>query len=284
VGRAKLLELDRLRNKFPRAHKVLVQLFEVAWLSILRELESAIDAGATAPKALKKVRVIRGIHRAALKLLTDCLAADRRDILKRQPSFLTSLFDRPFEDIIAAVENFRVADVQVERLDAEISRVLAVARPQERFALVSHDTKLTGAMALSLVKKLEAEGERCWIAPRDLPLGSNWNSELYRAAHQCTSVILLMSERAMNSRMVQAEVDITVSRGIPVYCVKLIDEDVAKLHLGLRTYQNIEWYNRRIDELSVLVSALLSVMHVKPVATPSPSSRAPPHPPRGLPR
>src|SRR5215475_13665239 len=96
------LEIDRLRTKFPRAYKALVQLYPRAWDEILRAVEPAMEEGKTASVITGKLSIFRGLERATRKWLVLCFQADRREImLRQQTSFLTQLHDRSLDDILA---------------------------------------------------------------------------------------------------------------------------------------------------------------------------------------
>jgi tetratricopeptide (TPR) repeat protein len=72
---------------------------------------------------------------------------------------------------------------------------------------------------------LEREGLRCWIAPRDIVPGAEWSASIADAIAEVKVFVLLFSQHANESRQIQREVELAVSRGIPIIPVRL--EQVA---------------------------------------------------------
>jgi TIR domain len=63
---------------------------------------------------------------------------------------------------------------------------------------------------------LEAAGLRCWIAPRDVPPGSDWAGSIVDAIDHCRLMILVFSANANGSRQVHREVQRAFEREVPV--------------------------------------------------------------------
>jgi hypothetical protein len=62
------------------------------------------------------------------------------------------------------------------------------------------------AMADAACAKLEAEGIRCWVAPRDIAPGADWASSIVDAIDSCRVMVLIFSGHANASRQVHREV------------------------------------------------------------------------------
>lgn len=58
-----------------------------------------------------------------------------------------------------------------------------------------------------LVSRLEKAGIRCWIAPRDIPIGSHYADVIPPAIRTCTAFVLMLSEASQNSSWVKSEVE-----------------------------------------------------------------------------
>ncbi|MGA8170461.1 MAG: LamG-like jellyroll fold domain-containing protein [Methylocystis sp.] len=71
-------------------------------------------------------------------------------------------------------------------------------------------------VAFAACAKLEAEGVRCWIAPRDVPPGVEWAGALVDAIDHCRAMVLIFSSRANESEQVRREVQRAFNRGVPV--------------------------------------------------------------------
>lgn len=59
--------------------------------------------------------------------------------------------------------------------------------------------------AMNIVGQLESHGIRCWIAPRDLTVGSSYIKEIPRAISSCPHFLLVQSENSQNSQWVDKE-------------------------------------------------------------------------------
>lgn len=59
--------------------------------------------------------------------------------------------------------------------------------------------------ANELVKKLEQAGIQCWIAPRDIPMGSDYTDEIPEAIEACPTFLLLLSKKSQASKWVKME-------------------------------------------------------------------------------
>jgi hypothetical protein len=72
---------------------------------------------------------------------------------------------------------------------------------------------------------LENAGTRCWIAPRDVPPGSEWAAAIVGAIDQCRVLVLIFSAHANISNQIHREVERAVSKSIPIFPLRI--EDVA---------------------------------------------------------
>jgi hypothetical protein len=65
-------------------------------------------------------------------------------------------------------------------------------------------------LAQALVKALEAFGVECWIAPRDIPAGKDWDVSIINAIENCSGAIFLISNNSNQSEQAKREVQIAV--------------------------------------------------------------------------
>lgn len=63
---------------------------------------------------------------------------------------------------------------------------------------------------------LESAGLRCWIAPRDIVPGQEWNAAIVRGIESSRVVVSLLSAHANASKQVMREVERAVAQGIPI--------------------------------------------------------------------
>lgn len=91
---------------------------------------------------------------------------------------------------------------------------------------MTHDVFLSYAtkdasLAEQMCAALEAEGIRCWIAPRDVPLGSVWAESLIEAIENSEIMLLLFSVHANASPHVRRELERAASLGKPIVPVRI---------------------------------------------------------------
>jgi hypothetical protein len=71
-------------------------------------------------------------------------------------------------------------------------------------------------MADAIVASLEANGIRCWIAPRDILPGSDWSESIVEALEQAGTMVLVFSAHSNTSPQIRREIEGAVSAGIPL--------------------------------------------------------------------
>jgi len=72
------------------------------------------------------------------------------------------------------------------------------------------------AAADAACAKLEADGIRCWIAPRDVPPGAQWAGAIVDAIDHCRAMVLIFSSNANGSKQIHREVQRAFEREVPV--------------------------------------------------------------------
>jgi TIR domain len=117
---------------------------------------------------------------------------------------------------------------------------------------MSHDifisySKLDKAIADALCAVLEANGIRCWIAPRDVMAGVDWGEAIVKAIGGCRVMVLVFSSHANESPQVRREVQRAFERGLIV--VPLRVEDVSPV-------ESLEYYIGPVHWLDALTLPL----------------------------
>lgn len=74
---------------------------------------------------------------------------------------------------------------------------------------------------------LEARGIPCWFAPRDIPIGAEWDQAIQDAINAAPALVLLLSAEADSSRHVKRELTIADSHGVKLYWLRLQPADLA---------------------------------------------------------
>lgn len=75
---------------------------------------------------------------------------------------------------------------------------------------------------------LEAQGTRCWIAPRDILPGMDWGEAIVDAIKESKAMLLVFSSKANASQQIKREVERAVHRGIPLIPLRLDDAAPSK--------------------------------------------------------
>lgn len=81
------------------------------------------------------------------------------------------------------------------------------------FISYSEKDKLT---ADAVCVALEANGVRCWVAPRDILPGVDWGESIIDALNDCQIMVLIFSLHANESSQIKREVERAAHRGIPI--------------------------------------------------------------------
>lgn len=87
-------------------------------------------------------------------------------------------------------------------------------------AFISHASE-DEAVAHTISGYLERNGVSCWIAPRDVRLGADYASEIIDGIEASAVFVLVLSEHANASTFVKREVERAVSKGKPVFPVRV---------------------------------------------------------------
>ena len=83
-------------------------------------------------------------------------------------------------------------------------------------------------MATRICAYLEAGGKRCWIAPRDIPAGSNYGEEIIKGIEDSDAFVLVFDAAANESQHVLREVERAVSKKLPIIVYRLDDTVPSK--------------------------------------------------------
>ncbi|MCB1950714.1 MAG: TIR domain-containing protein [Zoogloeaceae bacterium] len=87
-------------------------------------------------------------------------------------------------------------------------------------AFISHASE-DAARAAEVCAALEAHGVPCWIAPRDVTPGHDYASEILDGIANSRVFVLLLSHEANDSGFVRREAERAVSKGKPIFPVRL---------------------------------------------------------------
>ena len=104
----------------------------------------------------------------------------------------------------------------------------------EKRIFISHSSK-DHAVAEVICDALEANGVKCWIAPRDIPYGSAWAGEISKAISNSSAFLFLSSEKSNASEQVSREIQLAIESGLTIIPIMLDDSkysDANKYYLA----------------------------------------------------
>lgn len=136
---------------------------------------------------------------------------------------------------------------------------------------ISHSTSDKSA-ADAVVKRLEAAGATCWIAPRDIPPGAEWVTSIMKGIGAARIMVLIYSKSANESGYIQREVSRAVAK--KTYLIPLrLDKTppTEELEFLISTYQWLDAFPPPLDSyLDGLVHTIQAVLkNSAPVDEPS---------------
>jgi adenylate cyclase len=112
------------------------------------------------------------------------------------------------------------------------------------------------APALSVVEGLESHGIRCWVAPRDIPAGSEYGEEIVGAIKGCRILVLIFSAQANSSPHVRREVERAVSARRAILPFRV--EDITPTGAMEYALGNTHWLDAFTRPLDPHIAALAS--------------------------
>lgn len=123
--------------------------------------------------------------------------------------------------------------------------------PHEVFLSYStKDTAATEAVCLFL----EAQGVRCWMAPRDIPVGHDWAEAIIGALNRCPVMVLIYSANANASMQVTREVQRAFEKGLVVFPFRI---EAVQPNPGLEYYLgSVHWLDALTPPLEAHMGTL----------------------------
>lgn len=108
---------------------------------------------------------------------------------------------------------------------------------------------------------LEKNGLSCWMAPRDIPGGSNYTKEIPIAIRNCKIFVLILSKSAQNSHWVLKELDSAVNCGKVILPFML--EDCAlndEFNFLLTGAQRYSAYQKKAEAMETLIGRIRGIL------------------------
>ena len=135
---------------------------------------------------------------------------------------------------------------------------MIASEPGGYHVFVSHSSDDKG-VAEAVCAALEAEGLRCWMAPRDIVPGKGWGEAIIEGIGKSWVMVVVFSEAANQSTYVLREVERAVSRGMPIIPIRI--EDVAP-SAELELFLSVpHWLNAVTPPMESHYRQLVSTVH-----------------------
>lgn len=139
---------------------------------------------------------------------------------------------------------------------------------------VSHASK-NFPVANDIRRRLEEQGIGCWIAPRDIPPGASYGSEIVTAIESSVAVVLVMTDEANASRAVANELELAFRNQRVIIPVRLKPvQPSSSLAFFINNTQWVDAFHtplkERVGEIAKLVQA---VRGGRPPPAPTPESK-----------
>ena len=108
---------------------------------------------------------------------------------------------------------------------------------------------------------LEKNGFSCWMAPRDIPGGSNYTKEIPIAIRNCKVFVLILSENAQSSHWVLKELDSAVNNGKVILPFMLEDCPLNdEFNFLLTGAQRYAAYQRKAEAMETLICRVRGIV------------------------
>ncbi|MFZ3116367.1 MAG: toll/interleukin-1 receptor domain-containing protein [Syntrophales bacterium] len=116
-----------------------------------------------------------------------------------------------------------------------------MADNDKKDVFISYSTQKYGEETQYFCNLLEGSGIPCWMAPRDIPPGSNWAAGIVNGIENCELLVLMVTEGSVASQEVEKEIDLANSLKKKILQVRLENAHLSK---ALRYHlSNKQWIN-----------------------------------------
>lgn len=121
---------------------------------------------------------------------------------------------------------------------------------------------------------LEENGFKCWMAPRDIPGGSDYGDLIEEAIKTSKIAVLVFSEAASISKWVKGEINVAFSEDKPILPFRVDDTEIkGGFRLMLNQMHWIDAFPRYADRLPELLNSVCGFLGRQPQRVISSSSK-----------
>lgn len=112
--------------------------------------------------------------------------------------------------------------------------------------------------AEEIKQKLESCRISCWMAPKSIPPGSDYGTEIPKAIKKCKIFLLILSENSQNSKWVPKELDMAIKHDLKVIPFQIDNSAINdRFEFSLINCQRIIAYKRKKEAFKDLKDAIL---------------------------
>ena len=122
----------------------------------------------------------------------------------------------------------------------------------------SHEGSRDKIIAHAICGELEAHGIKCWIAPRDILPGEDWDDAITDAIEECVVMIVIFSDNVNSSDYVRREVLLAADEGLDLITFRIEDALPQK---GLKLILNKKhWLDAMTEPLNLHIQKLVKAV------------------------
>ncbi len=90
----------------------------------------------------------------------------------------------------------------------------------KKYIFITHSSH-DGEKAKRIRDYLETNGVRCWMAPRDIPVGEEWAEAILSGIENASGMLLVFSSNSNDSSQVRREIERAIHNDLPVFPVRI---------------------------------------------------------------
>ncbi len=133
-------------------------------------------------------------------------------------------------------------------------------------------------VADAIVARLEADGIRCWVAPRDVVPGADWGESIINAIESSRIMVLVFTASANASTQIKREVERAVDKGVYTIPIRIENiEPTKSLEYFISTSQWMDAFPPPLEpHLDFMAKTVKAILAGRPPPLPPPPPPPPP--------
>lgn len=190
--------------------------------------------------------------------------ADKKDFSQDSVELLTKLkqlldaglieqseYDAKKSEVLAAMMSGAAPELNQPRIKTDA----------EKMVFISYSSKEID-IASQIRMVLEANGINCWMAPKSIPAGSDYGTEIPKAIERCKAFLLVLSEQSQQSQWVPKEVGMAIGLGKVVIPYHIDNSSITSaFNFYLTNSQRIDAYNSSSEAFRQLTDRINGLLN-----------------------